>query len=941
MLIAAGLLITLALLSDNGKIPDIESRLSDSIRPDSELSAIGRNDNPNGRAEFELMRLKDPMTGEIPEGIRKKEVAFSKSIPPVEKVLHKRKNAKTFEWKHRGPFNVGGRTRAFAIDVSAAWETTMLAGGVSGGMWKSTNSGNTWYKTTDPVQLHSVTCLIQDTRDGKTNNWYYGTGEYSGNSASGRGAPFRGDGIFKSTDGGESWEILDFTSYGAPQDFNTFDYVWNMVIDTSNSVDDEIYAATAGGIFRSLDGGDTWTEVLPNTGYYVDIAITSNGVLYVTSSTGSTIENPGIYRSENGDVGSWVNITPESFPDSYRRIVLDTAPSNEDIVYFLGNTPSYGFSNDSDYGLSTEYHSFWKYKYLSGDGSGNGGVWEERSDNLPDYENSIGDFISFNSYTMLIEVYPSDTNTVFIGGTNLYRTDDAFATNDNTYWIGGYYSESSSIQTTLDHHPDQHGIVFSNIWDERIYSTHDGGISKTSEGLHQGSFWGKWSSLNKGYLTTQYYTVAIPQNSSNDDLIIGGMQDNGSFMVDEESTNNSWVEANGGDGSYAAVYGRGSVLDTVLVSSQNGTTFKMAIYDNGGTNGWVQINPDIGDVAIFINPFILDPNNRDILYMAGGQALWRLSDLGGIDLDYTQTTKDDLWEKITTGMTIDGNVGAIAVSKSPANVVYFGTSEGEIYRIDNSTSVSPTVTNVFTGKGLPSGGYVSCLAVDPYDADRVFAVFSNYEVLSIFYSENGGSSWTAVSGDLEEFTDGTGSGPSVRWLAILPDNGNYTYFAGTSTGLYSTTTIDGMNTEWAQEGALTIGNVVVDMIAAREVDGEVVVGTHGNGVYSRDFTTPVEPDLDNPVPDEFELLQNYPNPFNPSTTISFDLPRAERVTVEVFNMLGQKVRTLAANDLKAPGRNRIMFDGLNDSGARLASGVYIYRIKAGKLVKSKKMLLIK
>ncbi|MFC1493471.1 T9SS type A sorting domain-containing protein [candidate division KSB1 bacterium] len=950
--IAAGLLFTLNQNIDRQVLPDKSRFLEDSVKPVAERSGIGGKDDPNGRAEYEFKRVRDPETNRIPNGIRKKEVAFSKTVPLIEQVISKRSNVNTFDWKHRGPYNIGGRTRAFAIDVSVAWDATMLAGGVSGGMWKSTDYGNNWKKTTGSDQLHSVTCIAQDTRSGKTDNWYYGTGEYYGNSASGKGgASFRGDGIFKSIDSGESWELLNSTSSGEPHEFNDFDYVWNIVIDTTNSINDELYAATAVGIFRSLDGGVNWTAVLPNTGYYTDVAITSDGVVYASSSSsehGYNVVNSGVFRSETGDLGSWVNIIPESFPTEYRRMVIGVAPSNNNIVYILGQTPLYGYNNDNNqpFDIGSEYHSFWKFNYLSGDGSGAGGRWDERSNYLPDYENNIGDYISQRSYDMLIEVYPSDTNIVFIGGTNLYRSDDGFGSGDNTYWIGGYYSaNSTSFVTTPNHYPDQHTLVFSRVWEERAYSTHDGGISKTTQILHEGSFYdNKWSTLNKGYFTTQYYTIAIPLDISSDDFIVGGMQDNGTFMVDEEDDGTDWVEVNiGGDGAYAAVYGRGELVDTLLVSAQYGTTYKVAVSDQGGWYGWVQINPDIQSSALFVNPFILDPNNRDILFMGGGQSLWRNNDISAIEFDQTQTTKSENWDQITTGMTLDGRVSAIAVSKSPANVVYFGTEEGEVFRIDSSRAAvdSLTITDVFTGKGFPSGGYVSCVAVDQYDADRVFAVFSNYEVLSIYYTENGGQTWTAVSGNLEENTDGSGSGPSVRWLAMLPDNGNYTYFAGTSTGLYSTTEINGMDTDWAQEGASNIGNVVVDMVLTREIDGEVVVATHGNGVYSRDFTTPVEPDVVNIIPDEYTLLQNYPNPFNPSTTISFSLPKAERVTVEIFNMLGQKVRTLVSNDLRAPGTNRIVFDGLNDSGGRLASGVYIYRLRSGNFTKSKKMVMIK
>jgi hypothetical protein len=117
-------------------------------------------------------------------------------------------------------------------------------------------------------------------------------------------------------------------------------------------------------------------------------------------------------------------------------------------------------------------------------------------------------------------------------------------------------------------------------------------------------------------------------------------------------------------------------------------------------------------------------------------------------------------------------------------------------------------------------------------------VYPHYEVISIFATENGGLTWTPVAGNLEENPDGSGAGPSVRWLSILYSQDRPFYFAATSAGLFSTTRLAGMSTVWVQEGATTIGNVVVDMIDVRQSDGKIVVGTHGNGVYSSKLSMP-------------------------------------------------------------------------------------------------------
>ena len=256
-----------------------------------EKSAIGTRDDPAKRANYEARMVFDPKTGEIPPGIKRKEYQYSKTLP--NRILSNARQSED-DWDQRGPFNVGGRTRALAIDVTN--EDVFLAGGTSGGMWRTEDAGTSWSKSTHPLNLHSATCIAQDTRGGQTNVWYYGTGEIRGNTARSGSAPFRGDGIFKSTDGGRNWELLPSTSDGLTSKFNTqFRYVWEIVVNDTRTDVDEIFAATFGGILRSQDGGNSWEVVLGDTlinlpdttnlnnvaaAFYTDVAISKTGILY-------------------------------------------------------------------------------------------------------------------------------------------------------------------------------------------------------------------------------------------------------------------------------------------------------------------------------------------------------------------------------------------------------------------------------------------------------------------------------------------------------------------------------------------------------------------------------------------------------------------------------------------------------------------------------------
>ena len=243
-------------------------------------------------------------------------------------------------------------------------------------------------------------------------------------------------------------------------------------------------------------------------------------------------------------------------------------------------------------------------------------------------------------------------------------------------------------------------------------------------------------------------------------------------------------------------------------------------------------------------------------------------------------------------------------------------------------------------KGLPFPAYTSNVAVDPHNAEHVVVSFCNYEIKSIFTTWDGGTTWTNISGNLEENPDGSGSGPAVYWVEMLHENNSVTYFAGTTTGLYSTTQLDGLNTVWAQEGAETIGNVNVKMIVTREVDGEVVIATYGTGIYSRDFTTNIEENHRSHSPGKFELQQNYPNPFNHSTVINYTLHQPTRLILKIYDSTGREIRTLV-NEYQQKGEKSIIWDGLDNSGNPVSSGIYIYRIQAGNFKQSRKMTFLK
>jgi hypothetical protein len=906
-----------------------------------EKSSIGTKEDPDARWKYELMRYRDPKTGVIPPSIRQREMEFASTLPR-DRDLALSKSTGTYQtltFTRRGPWNVGGRTRALTFDI--ANESIMLAGGVSGGMWRSTNGGTSWTKTTGMDQLHSVTCVVQDTRLNKRNNWYYGTGEYIGNSASGGASYYSGDGIFKSTDDGLSWVSLPSTSTKTPQWFDTnFDYIYTLVTNPAASTNDEVYAATAGAIMRSTDGGASWTRVLGGltnaSPRFTDLGVTSNGVFYTTLSTTplsgtGTSTGSGIYRSTDGT--TWTPIAPATWPATYDRVVIGIAPSNPNVVYFLGKTPGSGSHGAN----SNDWISLWKYTYVSGDGSGSGGAWTDLSANLPTYGGNVGDLNSQGSYNLVIRVKPDNENAVFLGLTNIYRSTDGFTTKTKINWIGGY-SPLNDVSQYENHHPDQHALVFSISNPYVLYSGHDGGVSKTTNCLATSNPNKPvyWTSLNNGYHTTQFYTIAVDQSTTANQNVIGGLQDNGTWIGNSTLGTAPWLSAFSGDGAYCAFV---PATNSIYVSAQNSLVYRGIVDANFVMTNYTRVDPvrPTGAASyLFINPFVLDPNNQSTMYLVGGDRIWRNDNLTAIPLGSQNPTSSG-WNELTTTAISGQTITALSVSKFTVNRLYYGVSLNKVYKLDNA-NVNSSVPVDITGASFPAGGYVSCIAVDPADGNNILAIFSNYGVKSIWHSSNAGTSWEDVSGNLEQNPDGTGNGPSVRWAEIIhPAQGGTAIFVGTSTGLYATARLNSTSTLWIQQGASIIGNVVVDVIASRAADGFLAVGTHGGGVFTTFVTDTMALSVAQPELQVFSyrLAQNYPNPFNPSTTISYNIGESERVILRVFDISGRAVATLV-NEQQSAGTHTIHFDG-----TRLASGTYVYTLQAGKYRESRKMTLVR
>lgn len=872
------------------------------------------DDNPTLRAEWEKSRLLDPQTGEIPFGIRLKEMAYAKTLPKVGGFSSFSRNENdSLVYVRRGPHNVGGRTRAFAVDLTSS--STLFAGGVSGGLWRSTNFGTSWDQVTPKDEALSISCIVQDPRAGKKDTWYIGTGEGRGSLNNG-GLTIWGTGMYKSTDKGITWTPIASTQETDIAVAGDWGVIWRLAIDPSNTSEDEIYAAANGSIMKSTDGGTSWKKVLggglTSDANYTDVVVTSTGVVYAAMGKNVNQPNPGIWRSTDGE--TWINITGSVWPSNYERIVIDYAKSNENELICLARTPGVGAKADPTSSASNESSSLFKYTYISGDGSGTGGIWSNLSANIPGDQNAYYTFDTQQNYNMVVKFDPFNSSIIYIGSTNLFRSDDGFTTSTKVTQIGGYNPKVLNDPKQYrypNQHPDQHDIFFQPNNSAEAFTATDGGVSYTNN-IKATEV--EWQFINTGYFTSQFYTVAIDHSVRND-VVLGGLQDNGTQFTSNQSVNRDWTDPLQSDGSYCAVED-GTLSDgsgVYYVSSQQGRTFKVRIDNTGETAAAERLEPAATNQFnrsanySFINPFELDYADNNVMYMLFKNASFGPSKvkvhrtLKSIPINGGSSPRTD-WSEIN--FTFPGVITALVSSRSnPTHRLYVGTNNGSMYRVENANTTTATVTKLGEIQGVLKGTYVSDFAVHPDDADKILVTFSNYKAYSIFYSNDGGDTWIPVAGNLEEplgagmpqQARGIGNGPSVRCAAMLETDNGTAYFVGTSVGLFATNELNGDSTIWSQQSPDLIGNAVIEKFDTRDSDNYLAIATHGNGVFGVEVTDSELIGVEEADVQIADVIGIYPNPNNGIFKVDLSTSTLDFNRITVLDQLGRIVMEEALN----------------------------------------------
>jgi hypothetical protein len=395
-------------------------------------------------------------------------------------------------------------------------------------------------------------------------------------------------------------------------------------------------------------------------------------------------------------------------------------------------------------------------------------------------------------YDLILAVHPTNPGIVLAGGIDLHKTTDSGITwTPISHWYGGF--------SKPEVHADQHAITFRPGSNNAALFGNDGGTyyssnvgSSTSPTFNH--------SVN-GYNVTQFYSVAM-KDSAGSNYMLAGAQDNGSHKFTSAGVN-STTEVTGGDGAFCFI---DQDNPTYQITSYVRNNWRRTI--NGGTSFSSITSNSTGR---FINPADYDDDANILYAAAGANQIYRVSGITG-----TISTST-----LTVGGSAFGGIQASHFRCSPysSHVVFVGTSSGGVYKV-TAANATPTSTDIDPNNNLPSG-YISCIEVGTSE-NQLLVTYTNYGVVSVWQTLNGGTSWQNKEGNLPNMP--------VRWALYNPNDSNEVMLA-TEVGVWTTDNFGATSVDWDPSNN-GLANVRCDMLQIRESDNVVAIGTHARGVFT-------------------------------------------------------------------------------------------------------------
>ncbi|HEV8618215.1 MAG TPA: hypothetical protein VGQ70_01865 [Candidatus Udaeobacter sp.] len=838
-----------------------------------------------------------------------------------------------------GSAAMSGRISALAAAREPSGKITVFVGAASGGVWKSDDGGTRYRPVFDEQPVQSIGAIALDPKNSK--NVWVGTGEsWTRNSVS------IGNGVYKSTDGGETWTHVGLENS---------ERVAKVAVSPKNS--DTVYAAVPGplwsdsadrGLYKTEDGGKTWKQILKGanlstgcTSIAIDPAnpdvllacmwdFRRKGWEYRSGGESPTAPSAsGLFRSTDGG-NTWTEITPEAnkgFPKKpYGRLAEAIAPSNAKRVYCFVESPDSAL-------------------FVSDDG---GATWDKR-----DKSNWM---VWRPFYFANLIVDPKNPD-------RLFKTDGALILSEDA---GRSFAVVGGFQGT---HGDAHDVWIDPTNTQTVFVGDDGGMWYSYNG---GSKWWKGNNLP----VSQFYHVSV--DDSDPYRVYGGLQDNSSWVGESQYpggiTNAQWENMYGGDGFW--MFPDPADPDCIYAEYQGGEIARVNRRTHEARN--IKPRPNYNEKLRFNwnTPIALSPNEKETIY-TGAQFLFRSRDHGQtwdrISPDLTTNNPEKQKQEQSGGVTVDNSsaemhttIYSISESSKDKSLIWVGTDDGNLQLTrDGGKTWTNVVGNV---PGLPKNSWVSWVQASNFDAGTAYAAFDRHTFGDmapyVFRTSDYGKTWTPLVTP-QESKGVRGYAHVIKEDVVKPN----LLFLGTEFGLF--VSIDG-GKSWAQFKGNHFPAVAVRDLGIQPRENDLVLATHGRGIWIVDDITPLRaltPDLltqqvafvsARPVQQRIQGNGGWANgdavfvgDNPPDAAVIAYYQRARhlfgKIKLEVLDASGRVVDELPAS--KRPGLNRvtwpmrekpprvppaaqIAFAGIR--GPRLLPGVYTVRLtKAGKVSETK------
>lgn len=811
-------------------------------------------------------------------------------------------------WEERGPNNIGGRTKAILFDPNdinnanpADDYTRVFAGSVSGGLWVNndiTDANSSWNLVTGLPDNISVTVIAVDPND--SNTFYLGSGESytSGYTV--------GSGVYKSTDGGGTWQQLfggnSGTSSSNPATYfiDGFFYVNDLVVRNNNGTT-EVYAAIASavyrdagspfnvhgynqrGLYKSVDGGANWSRfpIQYPSGLHQnpnDIEIDINNNIWL-ATTGDFFNNPGgyIYSSSDGITFNLEHIIPNA-----KRTEIEPSSLVSNTFWIVAEVNGFADVLFTDDGFAT--------------------VTPFVEPNDADNGISATDFARNQAfYDLVIEADENDN--LYIGGIDLFKYNSTGAVWDQI----SKWKNTDGLETITASlvHADQHAIVFRPNNNNHAIIGNDGGIYFSDNITTAVNDATAFEVRNKDYNVTQFYFGAIADSDILDgDDIIGGTQDNGTLSAIDTSVGiNGFSTVLGGDGAYVAI----DEADGYAIVSFPFMNHAYLPYPSLNIlSGYFVIsetNPNSFREGEFINDAELDKTLNTLYTNAststGTNRIGKHVNVNGGNGNVVTT--------FLTNALLNASPTAFKISAN-GQTLYAGLRNGRLLKIDNIHTATPTWNDISDTNFV---GSISDIEFGMSE-NQLLVTFHNYGVINIWSSPDQGMNWDEKDGNLPDFP--------VKTILMNPlVAGGIEVIVGTELGIWRTQDFNLVAPTWqrSDNGMRAVPVLDLDM---RLSDHTVLATTHGRGMFTGQFLSGT---LSNAEIKEESGFLVFP-------TVSTGIVQVQsesngKAMIEVFSMQGKQVfkeeTRLIANEA-----NPITLQ-------QLASGMYIMKITQNSRVK--------